>query len=62
MRDAGMIALLLAAARAAVAIRLAGEAKLLASGVLHLGRQADLSPLERLTLLIRRDILPVADI
>src|SRR4051812_15389412 len=61
MRDAGMIALLLSPPRAAVAIRLAGEAKLLASGVLHLGSQADLSRLERLTSLIRRDIRPVTD-
>ena len=62
MRDADLIALLLAASQADVASRLTGEAKLLASGVLHLGSQADLSALERLVSLIRRDVLPAADI
>jgi transitional endoplasmic reticulum ATPase len=62
MRDADLIALLLAASEADVASRLAGEAKLLASGVLHLGSQADLSALERLVSLIRRDAPPAPDI
>jgi hypothetical protein len=62
MRDAGLIALLLAAPQAAVASRLTGEAKLLASGVLHPSSHADLSELERLISLIRRDEPPAADI
>jgi AAA+ superfamily predicted ATPase len=62
MRDADLIALLLAASQADVASRLAGKAKLLASGVLHLGSQADLSALERLVSLIRRDVPPEPDI
>jgi hypothetical protein len=44
-RNAELISLLLAAPRAAVATRLAREAKLLASGVLHLNNQINLSPL-----------------
>ncbi len=62
MRDAELVSLLLAAPRADVASRLAGPAKLLASGVLHLGSQADVSPLERLVWMIRRDTLPAPDI
>jgi SpoVK/Ycf46/Vps4 family AAA+-type ATPase len=62
MRDADLIALLLAASRPAVAASLTGRAKLPASGVLHLGSRADLSPLERLMSLIRRNLPPVADI
>ena len=62
MRDADLIALLLAASRAEVASRLAGDAKLLTSGALYLGSQADLSALERLVSLIRRDVPPAADI
>jgi len=62
MRDAGLIALLLAAPEAAVASRLAGESKLLTSGVLHIGRYADLSALERLISLIRCEVPPAADI
>jgi hypothetical protein len=62
MRDAELISLLLAAPRAAVATRLTSEAKLLASGVLHLDNQANLSPLERLVSLIRRDMPPASDI
>lgn len=62
MRDAGLIALLLSAPEAGIANRLASEARLLASGVLHLGRCADLSVPERLMWLIRRDVMPSADI
>lgn len=62
VRDAALIALLLAAPPAAVASRLAGEAKLLTSGVPHLGSHGDLSTLERLISLIRRDVAPAADI
>jgi SpoVK/Ycf46/Vps4 family AAA+-type ATPase len=62
MRDTDLIALLLAAPRPSVAARLAGGAKLLVSGALRLGSRADLSPLERLVSLIRRDVPPVADI
>ena len=62
MRDAGLLALLLAESQAAVDIRLASEAKLLASGVLQLGSLADLSAVERLISLIRRDVPPTADI
>jgi SpoVK/Ycf46/Vps4 family AAA+-type ATPase len=62
MRDADLIGRLLGAPRAAVATRLDGGAKLLASGVLHFGDQADLSPLERLISLIRREVPPSIDI
>ena len=61
-RDAGLIGLLLAASRSAVASRLTGEAKLLASGVLYIESDAKLAPLERLISLIRRDEPPAADI
>jgi transitional endoplasmic reticulum ATPase len=61
-RDARLIGLLLAAPPAMVEVRLSGNATLLGSGVLHLGRQADLSVLDRLISLIRRDVAPVADI
>lgn len=62
MRDVGLIALLLAAPEADVARRLDGEAKLLAGGLLHLGRYADLAAPERLMSLIRRGTVPGADI
>jgi transitional endoplasmic reticulum ATPase len=62
MRDAGLIALLTAAPQAAVENRLAGDARLLASGLLHLSGQADLSAPERLVSLIRRDQPPTVDI
>jgi transitional endoplasmic reticulum ATPase len=61
-RDAALIALLLDENPADVAIRLAGEAKLLASGLLHLGSQGELSVLAPLVSLIRRDQVPGADI
>ncbi|MGH7041727.1 MAG: AAA family ATPase, partial [Acetobacteraceae bacterium] len=61
-RDTSLIALLLGAPRAAVAARLAGEAKLLASGVLHLGAEAQLSTLGRLVSLVHREVPPAADI
>ena len=61
-RDVALIALLLAAPCAAVASRLVGKAKLLASGMLYLDSQAELSALGRIISLIRCDVLPAADI
>ena len=57
-RDAALIALLLKASTAAVDSRLAPDAKLQASGLLRVERHGELQALERLTALMRRDILP----
>ena len=61
-RDAALIALLLKASTAAVDSRLAPDAKLQASGLLRVERHGELQALERLTALMRRDILPEADL
>jgi ATPase family associated with various cellular activities (AAA) len=61
-RDAALIALLLKASAAAVDSRLAPDAKLQASGLLHVERHGELQVLERVTALMRRDILPEADL
>ncbi len=60
-RDAGLIALLLDATEADVAARLMAEARLLASGLLHLDRDNDLAVLSQLLALVRRDVPPAAD-
>jgi AAA+ superfamily predicted ATPase len=61
-RDAGLIAVLLEATTAEMAARLTADGKLLSSGLLHLGRDGELSVLGRLVSLIRRDRMPGADI
>jgi AAA+ superfamily predicted ATPase len=61
-RNAALIALLLGVPPTEVAIRLTGEAKLLASGLLRFGDYGALAVLERLVSLIRRDTLPGTDI
>ena len=61
-RDAALIALLLKASAAAVDSRLAPDAKLQASGLLRVERHGELQALERVTALMRRDILPEADL
>ena len=61
-RDAALIALLLKASAGAVDSRLAPDAKLQASGLLRVERHGELQALERLTALMRRDILPEADL
>ena len=60
--DPPLIALLLDAIAADVDARLTPEAKLLASGLLRLDRDGDLQVLDRLTLLIRRNLLPAGDL
>jgi transitional endoplasmic reticulum ATPase len=59
--DAGLIALFLNAPTAEVDARVAKDGRLQASGLLHLGRDGQLDPLERLTTLIRRNIAPAKD-
>ena len=54
-RNDDLIALLLQVAPAEIATRLTGEARLLASGLLRLGGCGEVSVLERLVSLIRRD-------
>ena len=61
-RDAALIALLLQASTAAVASRLAPDARLQASGMLHVEQHGELQVLERVTALIRRDIPPEPDL
>ncbi|WP_428483471.1 AAA family ATPase [Rhodopila sp.] len=61
-RDATLIALLLQASSAEVETRLTAGAKLLASGLLHLGRSGGLGALERLKALIRQGVPPAADV
>ena len=61
-RDAPLIALLLQAPEAAVAARLTGETRLLASGLLLLGDARTLAVSNRLVSLIRREALPADDI
>ena len=61
-RDAGLIALLLQAPPAEVDTRLTAEAKLLASGLLQLDGHGELTVLDRLVSLLRRDVLPAADL
>ena len=60
-RDAGLIALLLHEPAADIAVRLGTGAKLLATGLLNLGRHGTLGVLDRLVGLIRQDELPEAD-
>ena len=60
-RDAGLIGLMLQAPTAEVAARLTAGAKLLGSGLLRLDRDADLSVLDRVASLIRRDVMPLPD-
>ena len=60
-RDASLFALLLQVSTADAATHLAANAKLLASGLLHLDRHAGLSVQERLVSLIRQDVPPAAD-
>jgi AAA+ superfamily predicted ATPase len=61
-RDAALIALLLQVPPAEVATRLAGEAKLLASGLLLLSGHGELAVSDRLVALIRREALPGKDV
>lgn len=61
-RDAGLFALLLGAPTPDVAVRLATNAKLLASGLVRLERHGELSVLDRLILLLRQEVPPAADI
>ena len=61
-RDAALIALLLQASTAAVASRLAPDARLQASGLLRVEQHGELQVLERVTALIRRDIPPEPDL
>ena len=60
-RDPGLIALLLQASVAEVAAQLTADAKLRASGLLHLDKYSGLRVLERLVSLVRLDMLPAAD-
>ena len=60
-RGAGLIALLLQATPAEIEMRLRGDAKLLASGLLRLDQDGELHALERLVSLIRQDAPPAAD-
>jgi ATPase family protein associated with various cellular activities (AAA) len=60
-RDTGLIALLLDAPTDAVEMRLAGDAKLLASGRLGLEQDGELHVLERLVSLIGQDVPPATD-
>ena len=60
-RDIGLFALLLDAEPAEIATRLQADARLLASGLLHLERDNDLVVLSQLLALVRRDVLPEAD-
>ena len=60
-RDAGLIGLLLEAPTADVAARLTTGGKLLGSGLLRLDRRGELDVLDRLTSLIRRDVMPLPD-
>jgi transitional endoplasmic reticulum ATPase len=60
-RDAGLIAMLLRESTAEVALRLTGDAKLLASGLLQLDGRGGLSVLSRLKSLIRQDVSPAVD-
>jgi AAA+ superfamily predicted ATPase len=61
-RDAALIALLLHAPPAEVATRLTAEGKLLASGLLHLDGHGQLTVLDRLVSLLRRDVVPGVDV
>ncbi len=61
-RDAGLIALLLQASPAEVAARLTAEARLLASGLSQLDGHGQLTVLERLMSLLRREVPPGADL
>ena len=60
-RDVGLIAMLLGAPDADVAARLLAEGKLLASGLLHVDRDAELGVLSQLASLVRRDAAPAED-
>jgi hypothetical protein len=61
-KDAALIGLLLKASTAAVDLRLAPDARLQASGLLRVERHGELTVLERLTSLMRRDISPQEDL
>ena len=60
-RDSGLIALLLHVPTAEIEMRLTGDAKLRASGLLRLDQHGELCVLERLVSLIRQDVPPAAD-
>ena len=60
-RNASLIGMLLREPTAGVAARLAGGAKLLASGLLQLDERGGLSVLSRLKSLIRQEVPPAAD-
>ena len=60
-RDSGLIALFLRVPTAEIEMRLTGDAKLRASGLLRLDPHGGLCVLERLVSLIRQDVLPSAD-
>ena len=60
-RDSGLIALLLQATPAEIELRLTGDAKLRASGLLRLDQYGELCVLERLVSLIRQDVSPSAN-
>jgi transitional endoplasmic reticulum ATPase len=61
-RNANLIGLLLKLSPAAVATSLAGDARLLSSGLLHLGGEGQIFVAERLLALIRRDEAPRTDL
>ena len=60
-RDSGLIALLLHVPAAEIEMRLTGDAKLRASGLLRVHQHGELCVLERLASLIRQDMPPSAD-
>ncbi len=60
-RDPGLFALLLGVSTAEAATQLTGNAKLLASGLLQLGRHGGMSVQDRLVSLLRQSVSPAAD-
>ena len=60
-RDSGLIALLLHLPTAEIEMRLTGDAKLRASGLLRVDQHGELCVLEHLVSLIRQDVPPSAD-
>ena len=60
-RDSGLIALLLHVPTAEIEMRLTGDAKLRASGLLRVDQHGELCVLEHLVSLIRQDVAPAID-
>ena len=60
-RDSGLIALLLHLPTAEIEMRLTGDAKLRASGLLRVDQHGELCVLEHLVSLIRQDVAPAID-